>query len=68
MPAAALSAPALSAPPSLATPLPVDRLDSLARLTEGLDHNSLWWLSGYAAGLARAGAGNVAALAAPAAT
>lgn len=68
MPAAALSAPALSAPPSLATPLPADRLDSLVRLTEGLDHNSLWWLSGYAAGLARAGAGNVATLAIPAAT
>ncbi len=50
MPAAALSAPAL-----LASPLPADRHDSLARLTEGLDRDSLWWLSGYAAGLARAG-------------
>lgn len=60
MPAAALSAPAL-----LATPLPADRLDSLARLTDGLDKDSLWWLSGYAAGLARAGGGLAAAAQAP---
>ncbi|TNJ33826.1 assimilatory sulfite reductase (NADPH) flavoprotein subunit [Arenimonas terrae] len=33
-------------------PLPEDRIDLLARLTEGLDAPGLWWLSGYAAGLA----------------
>lgn len=57
----------LAAPALLATPLPADRLDSLARLTDGLDSNSLWWLSGYAAGLARAGVAPapVAAAAAP---
>ncbi|WP_343222447.1 assimilatory sulfite reductase (NADPH) flavoprotein subunit [Lysobacter sp. ISL-50] len=56
MPAAATTI----APAVLATPLPADRLDSLARLTDGLDSNSLWWLSGYAAGLARSGAGTLA--------
>lgn len=38
-------------PPS---PLSEDRAGLLARLTEGLDGEGLWWLSGYAAGLARA--------------
>ncbi|MFY2763375.1 assimilatory sulfite reductase (NADPH) flavoprotein subunit [Arenimonas sp. MALMAid1274] len=33
-------------------PLPEDKVDLLARLTEGLDAPGLWWLSGYAAGLA----------------
>ena len=33
-------------------PLPEDRIDLLARLTEGLDAPGLWWLSGYTAGLA----------------
>lgn len=33
-------------------PLPQDRVDLLARLTDGLDAPGLWWLSGYAAGLA----------------
>lgn len=33
-------------------PLPGDKVDLLARLTEGLDAPGLWWLSGYAAGLA----------------
>ncbi len=33
-------------------PLPADKADLLARLTEGLDTPRLWWLSGYAAGLA----------------
>ncbi|MGH8081641.1 MAG: flavodoxin domain-containing protein, partial [Lysobacter sp.] len=50
----------MSPPALLATPLPADRLDSLARLTDGLDSNSLWWLSGYAAGLARSGSGALA--------
>lgn len=43
-------------PPAVATlpvpPLPEDKVDLLARLTEGLDASGLWWLSGYAAGLA----------------
>jgi sulfite reductase (NADPH) flavoprotein alpha-component len=42
--------PALSTLPL--TPLPQDKVDLLARLTEGLDAPGLWWLSGYAAGLA----------------
>ncbi|HEX4855013.1 assimilatory sulfite reductase (NADPH) flavoprotein subunit [Arenimonas sp.] len=33
-------------------PLPGDKVDLLARLTDGLDAPGLWWLSGYAAGLA----------------
>ena len=43
-------------PPAAATlpapPLPEDKVDLLARLTEGLDAPGLWWVSGYAAGLA----------------
>ena len=43
-------------PPAPATlpvpPLPEDKVDLLARLTDGLDAPGLWWLSGYAAGLA----------------
>lgn len=38
--------------PSL--PLSRDQSGLLARLTDGLDGSGLWWLSGYAAGLARA--------------
>lgn len=37
-------------PPS---PLPEERRALLTRLVEGLDAPSLWWLSGYAAGLAQ---------------
>lgn len=33
-------------------PLPTDRAQHLEQLTRGLDAASLWWLSGYAAGLA----------------
>ena len=36
----------------LAAPLSEDRLVALARVTDGLDTHGLWWLSGYAAGLA----------------
>src|SRR5262245_4183416 len=36
------------------TPLPDDKSVLLAQLTEGLEPAGLWWLSGYAAGLARA--------------
>ncbi len=35
------------------TPLSQDQADLLQRLTDGLDGAGLWWLSGYAAGLAR---------------
>lgn len=34
------------------TPLTEERLAALGRVTEGLDAKGLWWLSGYAAGLA----------------
>jgi sulfite reductase (NADPH) flavoprotein alpha-component len=33
-------------------PLPEDKAPLLSQLTDGLDASSLWWLSGYAAGLA----------------
>lgn len=40
--------------PALApSPLPDERKALLARVVEGLDSPSLWWLSGYAAGLAQ---------------
>ena len=42
---------ALAALPS--SPLPDDRSALLGRLTDGLDAASLWWLSGYTAGLAQ---------------
>ncbi|TBV73007.1 assimilatory sulfite reductase (NADPH) flavoprotein subunit [Pseudoxanthomonas winnipegensis] len=42
-------------PPALAAgPLPDDRKALLARVVEGLDSASLWWLSGFTAGLAQA--------------
>ncbi|SEK55475.1 sulfite reductase (NADPH) alpha subunit [Pseudoxanthomonas sp. GM95] len=44
-----------AAPPALAAgPLPDDRKALLARVVEGLDSASLWWLSGFTAGLAQA--------------
>ena len=40
--------------PALApSPLPEERKALLARVVDGLDGASLWWLSGYAAGLAQ---------------
>ncbi|GAB2522828.1 assimilatory sulfite reductase (NADPH) flavoprotein subunit [Lysobacter humi (ex Lee et al. 2017)] len=48
-------------------PLPDDRADLLDRLTDGLGDDALWWLSGYAAGLAR-GRGSPATVPEPAAT
>ena len=43
-----------AATPALApSPLPEERKALLARVVEGLDGPSLWWLSGYAAGLAQ---------------
>jgi sulfite reductase (NADPH) flavoprotein alpha-component len=44
-----MPAPALLTPPSLSE----DAATTLARLAEGLDADGLWWLSGYAAGIAR---------------
>ena len=49
LPAYSMPAPALLTPPSL----PEDTATTLARLAEGLDADGLWWLSGYAAGIAR---------------
>src|SRR5262245_55099588 len=51
-----------SAPATLASPLTEDRLSALARVTDGLDVHGLWWLSGYAAGLASRSAGGPAVL------
>ena len=47
--------PPATAPAALPLPpLPEPRLALLAQLTEGLEPMGLWWISGYAAGLARA--------------
>ena len=47
----------MSAPAALpALPFPQDTADALFRLTQGLEPAGLWWLSGYAAGLASRGA------------
>jgi len=51
-----------SAVPSSWNPLPDGRGALLGQLTEGLDAPTLWWLSGYAAGLAQRSA-NAATLA-----
>lgn len=49
------SAPSTLALSTLAQPpLSVEPFAQIARLAEGLDSAGLWWLSGYAAGLARA--------------
>lgn len=41
-------------PPALSvSPLPEERKALLARVVDGLDSASLWWLSGFAAGLAQ---------------
>ena len=53
-----------------ALPLPADllpegRAEILDRLTDGLGGEALWWLSGYAAGLARARRAGLTHLAAP---
>lgn len=42
-----------AAPTALPSPLDETRRALLARLVDGLDAPSLWWLSGYAAGLAQ---------------
>ncbi|AXK71414.1 assimilatory sulfite reductase (NADPH) flavoprotein subunit [Lysobacter sp. TY2-98] len=46
----------------LPAPLPDGRVDLLDRLTDGLGRDALWWLSGYAAALARAQDAGVARL------
>ncbi len=46
----------MSAPAALpALPFPQETADALFRLTQGLEPAGLWWLSGYAAGLASRG-------------
>lgn len=40
-------------PTALPLPLSPEQGELLQRLTDGLDGSALWWLSGYAAGLAR---------------
>ena len=50
---------------ALAAPFTEDRLAALARVTDGLDANGLWWLSGYAAGLASRGGAGVQTITAP---
>jgi sulfite reductase (NADPH) flavoprotein alpha-component len=52
-PASTELAAAIAAPDFAALPLPSPALTPIARALEGLDPGSLWWLSGYAAGLAR---------------
>lgn len=46
-------------------PLPAEAQAVLAPLLDGLDAGGLWWLSGYAAGLARGRAGGAAPTVAP---
>ncbi|MDH7454085.1 assimilatory sulfite reductase (NADPH) flavoprotein subunit [Luteimonas composti] len=56
----------MSAPAALpALPFPQETADALFRLTQGLEPAGLWWLSGYAAGLASRGAAASAPGAAP---
>lgn len=50
--AAPMSLPLSSPPPSLPLPLNAEQRALLQRLTEGLDAATLWWVSGYLAGLA----------------
>ncbi|MDQ3056947.1 MAG: flavodoxin domain-containing protein, partial [Pseudomonadota bacterium] len=56
----------MSATASPAPPLSFDQASQLSRLTEGLDGAGLWWLSGYAAGLARSHAAPARPVAVPA--
>ncbi|MDH5835453.1 assimilatory sulfite reductase (NADPH) flavoprotein subunit [Luteimonas kalidii] len=56
----------MSAPAALpALPFPQETADALVRLTQGLEPAGLWWLSGYAAGLASRAGGPAAAAPAP---
>ncbi|PNS09395.1 assimilatory sulfite reductase (NADPH) flavoprotein subunit [Solilutibacter silvestris] len=45
-------------------PITDEQAALLARLTDALDHDGLWWLSGYAAGVARGRTSSIAGLAA----
>ncbi len=47
-----MSLPLSNPTPSLPLPLDAERRALLARLTDGLDPATLWWVSGYLAGLA----------------
>lgn len=55
----------MSAQPIIDVPLPLsaEKSAQLERLVQGLDANGLLWVSGYAAGLARAGAAPATAMA-----
>lgn len=67
----ALPSTAVSPSPAVPSPgvLSQEQAGWLSHLTDGLDSAGLWWVSGYAAGLARARSGLVpTAIAAPAAT
>jgi sulfite reductase (NADPH) flavoprotein alpha-component len=46
-------------------PLPAEQARLLAQVTDALDGTTLWWLSGYVAGLAQSRGGQVHALPAP---
>ncbi len=50
--------------PSQFQPITDEQAALLGRLTDALDHSGLWWLSGYAAGLARGRTAPTTALAA----
>lgn len=54
----------MSALPSQFQPITDEQAILLDRLTDALDHSGLWWLSGYAAGLARGRPTSTTALAA----
>lgn len=62
-----MSASLPNVPVALATPLTEERLVALSRVTDGLDANGLWWLSGYAAGLASRSSAAMQTVTAPAA-
>ncbi|MCK7593605.1 assimilatory sulfite reductase (NADPH) flavoprotein subunit [Pseudomarimonas salicorniae] len=55
----------MSALPRLPELLPAENAEALSRAVAGLEAPALWWLSGYAAGLAHARGGAHAALPAP---
>jgi sulfite reductase (NADPH) flavoprotein alpha-component len=59
---APMSLPLSSPPLSLPLPLDAERRALLARLTDGLDAPTLWWVSGYLAGLAAPRASGVDAV------
>lgn len=55
----------MSALPRLPELLPTENAEALARAVAGLDAPALWWVSGYAAGLAQSRSGAVAPAVSP---